>query len=325
MALPAPKHDAVLRFTWLPSYKLPTLLEPVQSAPITPQTWQTSQSPTATTTTTSCTMRFFGPPRAQSASSTPPADSEDLYEFPLIRRDSLITLASDTAPNLPGLGRTLDRIYSSWGKGLERLVEAFAHKAKMTPQSLECEIASVFSRYERDVGPPGNRRKSLVDIAQLEAKDRKEVTKYCKSLLRSTQYVKDYWLFGPCSRMSPRDSRTINQVAALNAIVVVVLHQPALCPLFNQEGGVRYLQQMIHRAFSSNEDCDSLLCSARRALACVKEVEVFSIIHQMEYLPEMEWSVSRMVDAVCTSNKWAQRPLTEETKAVLTRMLGYVA
>ena len=65
-------------------------------------------------------------------------------------------------------------------------------------------------------------------------------------------------------------------MAALDAISALVLQHPAIGLLFNKIGGEAFVSSV--GCLGRNSDRDVLLASSRRALVCVRETEVLSLI-----------------------------------------------
>ncbi len=77
-----------------------------------------------------------------------------------------------------------------------------------------------------------------------------------------------------------RHQPVANQRAALDIIVSLVLEHAVLGSIFEQVGGVKYIvnAMKMDKQWSTNLERDTLLYSARRALACVKETKVLSLV-----------------------------------------------
>lgn len=113
--------------------------------------------------------------------------ANDPYHIPLARHDSLVTMASDTAPNLPGHGRTLDRIYTSLGTRVEGLMSKLEEIAGNTPHAKKKTIEVVFEAITGLSSSGCCRGYARWDASLLTGSERAKIQKSCKSLLKHTK------------------------------------------------------------------------------------------------------------------------------------------
>lgn len=75
------------------------------------------------------------------------------------------------------------------------------------------------------------------------------------------------------------------QRAALDALVALILDYPVLSAVFREQGAEAYIVNIqVDQQYCTNGSRDLLLPSARRALICVKNVELNKLVctmHQM--------------------------------------------
>lgn len=132
-----------------------------------------------------------------------PMHATDEYDLPgLQRQESFVTVVSDTAPNLRGHGRSLDRFYSFWGAIVERTVNRLVHRAGIGPLAVEREAFLFFGRGD-DWGWPGcecpseeklggggcKHCRRRWDLSEWTDEERRKVQKACKKLVRCAQCV----------------------------------------------------------------------------------------------------------------------------------------
>ena len=113
---------------------------------------------------------------ARPAASSSSSQTANRYDLRFGSRDSLVTLASDTAPGLRGPGRTLGLITSFVGMKLEDCVSALAKKMGRTPRAVTIQL--------EEIGRKLNKRPEVYGCYDdLTPEDVRLMRRLCKELL----------------------------------------------------------------------------------------------------------------------------------------------
>ncbi|KAH8112585.1 hypothetical protein DFH11DRAFT_463468 [Phellopilus nigrolimitatus] len=184
------------------------------------------------------------------------------------------TSSFQTRSDMPGPGRILDKLFSSWGKSLEARLNRFAETKGLGPRHvskrIESNIASTWA-YSLLSGPcTKSCRPHIVHDGFSEPDVREIVQKDCAKLLKYMQ-----------------SNVVATQLETLTCIIILSTAHPLLQLFFRNLSTETILRNFIVRLKSSSyvsassSEFDDLLLAARRALICVEHNEISELARGM--------------------------------------------